>query len=265
MSWFVACLLSGCAPEEPVSQPLDPSTWRFPTSEDRSRYEAVRAELAERFPGGVHLPVERLGNFLQERWCPTGTHPDVCRKADRTHATLSVLHAPPRYPEVFGLVLDVAGREGERFVSVHWSQGGRSITGDSLVVRLESPAGAVELGSTMRYPLADSPVELAHDPRELLQQLLGEEPLRETADRLLQELADAAVAKLDSGQARRCVYGEPKPGGVPPDCVLTPLGVEETGLERQKLEGWLGSQRAVLEAHGEPLQELLRSLVPAGL
>jgi hypothetical protein len=265
MSWLLACLSSGCVSEEPMPPPLDPAAWRFPTSEERARYDAVRAELAARYPGAQHQPLERLGNFLQERWCPAGTDPAVCRKADREHATLSVLHAPARYPEVFGLVFDAAGREGERFASVHWSEGGKTITGDSLVVRLQSPQGAVELGSTASYPLADSPVQLAREPRALLQQLVGEAPLVETAGALLQELAQAAADKLDSGEARRCVYGPAQAGGVPPECTLTPLDPAQIAEERQKLEGWLASQRGVLQAHGEPLQELLRSLVPPSM
>ncbi len=267
MITLLSILTSCSTAEEPMSTPSmpDPAAWEFTSSDERTRYEAIRADLSTRFDGGVHLPPERLGNFLRERWCPAGTDPKACGRGRTDFVGVSVLHTPPTYPQVFGLIVEGRTSGAEATVELHMSLQGRTITGDSLKLTVHSP-GEAELVGTPRYRVGDNDVAAAAaDPLTTLQRLVASpESLAQTAVELDSATATAVRAHLDSGKAERCVYGEPPGGGRPPPCSPTPLTAEEIAAEHSRLEAWLGG-RAQVWAQAGPIHAALTQLVPAPL
>ena len=254
--WLLGCSIQGGASEGVVSTAVDPSAWQFPAAEDRLRYEAVRGALAARFDGGTHEPPTRLGNFLRESW----------QDGDDT-ATLSVLHAPARYPDVFGLVLDATAHTDTLAVSVHWSRDGGAITGDALSVSLDTPAGQVSLSDAPTYEVGMDLLRVEPTPAPALAGRLLRSP--EALGAAMAEQAGAVARRvedhLDSGKARRCEYGPAPSDGRPPDCIPTLLTPAELGAERARLGNWVGTQKQVADANTRALHALLVEAVPAAM
>jgi hypothetical protein len=251
--WIASCAAE--VPEVPVSEQIDPTTWRFPTEEHRRRWLQTREALAARFAGGVHADLARTGNFLRESW----------RSAD-AEASLAVLHAPKTYPDVFGLVLDgVASRDGST-VTVHWSMGGEKITGDVAVVTLATPAGELELSSEARWVVGMDTLRTDPAPAAALIADLARSPesFRARGAERVAALASKVRAHLSSGTARRCEYGPPRSGGLPPECTaIVALTTLELAAERERIAEWVTAGEAVLLR--PELPALVAEQVPASL
>ena len=250
--WLASCAAE--VREEPVSEPIDPTTWRFPTEEHRQRWLQTREALATRFAGGSHTDLARSGNFLSESW----------RSAD-ADASLTVLHYLQTYPDVFGLVVDGAASRDGSTVTVHWSMEGKRITGDVAVVTLVTPAGKLELSSEATWVIGLDAIRADPVPAPALIADLARSPesFRARGDALVDALAAKVEAHLSSGAARRCEYGRSRPRGMPPECALVPLTTLELQAERDRIAAWVTAGEAIL-ARPE-LQPLIAEQVPASL
>lgn len=253
--WLIACTPAAIQ-EEPEVAVVLPAAWRFSSDAERVRYEGTRSAIAAWFVGVAHAEPARVGNFLRESWGEAGDG-----------ATLAVLHVPARYPEVFGLVLDVAGRAGDVATAVHWSRDGGTITGDVLLLRTETPAGRLELSTHLGYTVG--PDTLSVDPvrPELLLADLRASPesFQARGEALLGEMATRVAAHLDGGGARRCEYGPPPGDGRPPECALVPLSSAELEAERARLDAWTATGTRVLAQHGPTLHAQVVAWLPESL
>jgi hypothetical protein len=256
---MLRCLISlsvvwGCIGEEAVAEVVS-GDWVFPSVAERERHEATRAVLAGRWPDAHHTLV-RSGNFLRERWC-------VEADCSGESVSLAVLHAPPRYPEVFGLVVGADVRDGPVQLVLHASSGGRQVTGDAVTVEVQTPTGALVLGSALAYAVGEK--RFTTSALDLGRAVSSPESLRLLADEQLDVLAGEVLAHLDSGLAWRCVDGPPSTGSTPPPCIRTPLTEAELEAARGALSAWRREQAAILDGHGEAAQRLLAGVVPATL
>lgn len=249
-------MLTGCAGEEKVPE-LDPATWVFPSEDARTRYAATRDALAARWPDGGHQPLRRGGNFLRERWCADAD----CSGAQ---ASLAVLHVPPRYPEVFGLVFDADVRDGPLRLVLHASQGGQRITGDAVSLEAHTPDGVLTLGSSLAYTIGEK--RFTAEPADLRTLTDSADAFAAGARAQLDALASAVRAHLDSGEAWRCADGGvPATDGGPPPCVPISLTPAEVAAARGALDTWRSQQDALVAAHGAAAHRLLAGLVPDAL
>lgn len=266
MPWWFAAIV-GCVSEEPVSDRIDAEDWQFPSEAHRRQYAATREALGARYASGTHIGLERVGNFLREGWCVRPGDPEACRRARTDRATLAVLHAPARYPEVFGLVLDANERREALAVDLHWSIDGRTITGDALVVRFQTPEGEIALGNEVSWKIGEDTVTVsAGTPREVLESWLASPgALADRGSALLRTLRQQVATRITSGELRKCVYGDPPGDGRPPTCTLVSLDTAERQVEQQRADEALDDRTARLVAHGAELEALLRDLVPRAM
>ncbi|MEQ1568483.1 MAG: hypothetical protein ABMA64_22795 [Myxococcota bacterium] len=257
LAWLAcSAALDGAGSEGPVVDRIDATTWRFPSDAERARYDGARQALAAAFAGGDHTELARSGNFLRESWASGG---------DR--ASLAVLHAPARYPEVFGLVFDRTTREGELTVDLHWSRGGARITGDVVVLGLHTPTGALELSSEPTWVVGMNTVRLDPVPAPALvgDLVRSAGAFQARGAELVDGLAARVEAHLARGDAQRCEYGPPQSGGRPPECVPTPMSAAEVQAERDRIRAWSATAHGVLERHGAALWAQLAPRVPPAL
>lgn len=270
------------APEPPV----DPATLRFEDAEARARFDGLRAAALARAGGWRHVPLERVGNFVQERWCSPAVGVAACEggavvgsaQPGAEWITVATLHYPKAWPEVFGLAYDAGSIPADAGwgVQTSLSLDGRTIAGTTFEAtflhveggavtgRLPVGVWAYTLGeTTVRVPPAEGPADAA-----LLAELhalrASPESLRtHVLDRLL-ELETIARATLAEHAVTRCERGPYRGDGIPPECTLVPLTPQEEAAEAARLGSDLARWRGWVEADATALHAALAG-VYAGL
>lgn len=230
--------------------------WQFPTVADQRRYRAVVDHLDAYFAGATNSDVQRAGNFLRRDWQ---------RGAD--HASLSVLHAPARYPEVFGLALDAHVAQEGVVLDLHLAVDGGTIVGDALTLDARTPDGALTLTTVPTYEvLADTIPGPVLPPIAFAEALTASpESFRGVVAAWTLALADPVRDHLDSGAVRVCEYGPAPVGGGAPLCTYVPASPEQVASERARLAAWEQRYASIGAAHGARVQGMLRELLPLEL
>ena len=250
-------------------------------------HDALRLRAVARADGWTHQAMRKSGNFLQERWCAPTVSVSACergtmgREPEPGHAwsSLSALHYPKDWPQVFGLVYDagaVPGADGWG-ASVSISLQGARVIGDHVYVRLLPVTGGVvgevvPLGPTLSWTIEETTLRVV-DPA--LGTTAGEDELRRWLDEVLSgpdSLRTRSLAHLDAlgtkvsralmaGEVQKCEYAEYQGDGIPPECTLVPLSAEEQRGATVALGTELARRRSSLEAGAQAMQASVRRLL----
>lgn len=253
---------------------VDFETLRFEEDDERARFVAAQSCFESRAAGWEVFGLRKIGNFVQQDWC-TGSRASLgCsggafrRSPNRQWAHVGTLHYPQGWPTVFGVAIG-AGNVPENAwgVSASTSTNGKSILGDGTHVSFfwhGDETKSVHLGDRYGWEIAEESFgTVAGEPLEVLTRLRASPiSLRDEGIARVQELRDAIHKELDAG-VKRCVYGEYKGDGIPPECVRKePLSPTEVEAERAKIDAELERVRGLLKAHHVEFHRLLIELLP---
>ena len=289
---LATCLLLPACKEEPVIEaPRDEreyvgkdsqvhvSLLRFEDPATGDRFHKVRDCFGARAQGGEwqSYPLRKIGNFVEEDWCQGEGSELGCAGGNfrerRGSEWLSVytLHYPKDFPGVFGLGVS-SGKlpaSGEWGAAFSYYADGKSIIGDGVGLSFhrfeaEEIVQVVTMGDSYSYQAEESYISITAPDgydAELARLISSPESLRDTAVKRYDALQAEVESQIHAGTVQKCIYGEYKGDGIPPECHLTPL----TGPERKALldraKRDIGAQRDAVKAHHALFLGLLRELV----
>ncbi len=255
-----------------------------------SLHEALRSHAVSRAEGWTHLALHKSGNFLQERWCAPTVSVSACERGTvgrepglgDAWSTLSVLHYPKDWPQVFGLVYDAGALpEADGWgASVSISLQGARVMGDHVYVRFLPVTGgvvgdAVPLGPSLSWTIEETTLRVV-DPA--LGTTAGEAQLRRWLDDVLSDpdsLRARSLAHLDAlgtevsralmaDEVRKCEYAAYQGDGIPPECTLVSLSADEQRGAAVALGTELARRRSSLEADAPSMHASVRRLLAEG-
>ncbi len=267
---------------------------RFADAHTGAQHAALRAHILTRAQGWRHVPLDRAGNLLSERWCSPEVPERACAQGTAGRdpapgmawATLGTLTYPKRFPEVFGLTTSsgtIPAVEGWG-VSLGLRLRGATISGSGLDIRFLRVDGGqlgahLDLGTRLSLRVADadlwvdapepadapSPEEAAARAAEaeLARLQASPESLRDTAFARLDALQARVDRALDAGEPLRLKEGPYKGGGVPPERLLLPLDAEGAKAARDQAHAELEARRALVREHAPALHAALVAVLPA--
>ena len=215
---------------------------------------------------------------MKEDWCTGPNSARGCaggnfrRTAGAQWAVLNTLHFNGQWPQVFGLGVNTGKipKEDGWGAQFYLSANGKSITGDSVSVSfLKMAAGKVDvqvhLGGQYTYEIHESRFQQSAPGSEMeVLRLLRSSPdaLQNEAIAHLDALESKVLGDLDGGKVKKCVYGEYEGGGVPPECIPTPLSEDETSQARHQTKTHFEAQRTLIKEHRVLFHSLLNELAP---
>ncbi len=292
LSLLPLLVLAACSPPAPAPTPtaapavvIDNLT--FESSELAARFRALDVcAVAEAGPNWTARPYARIGNFISARWCGPGVPAGDCESGRETQPagnelrviSLSTLFFPSAPNNVFGLSFSAryapAATGWEARVS--YDAGGRGILGDGYQIDLRAVPYArdalrpdanrgVTLGSSITYRVADTPVEYATgtaQAEEFARAIASPDGLRSVGLALLEGLRTRVESVIMAHEARRCVYGTPPGGGVPPACAPRVLTAGEEQAELTGARAWIDAQSALLRDNAGPMYAAVLKAFP---
>jgi len=287
-----ACLLlPACKPEPVIEAPRDEreyvgkdaqvhvSLLRFADTATADRFNKVRDCFGARAQGEdwQNFPMRKIGNFVEEDWCRGERAELGCsggnfrEQRGSEWLTVFTLHYPQDFPDVFGLGVS-SGKlpaSGEWGAAFSYTADGKSIVGEGLGLSFfrfegDTIVQTVTTGDGYSYQAEESYISITAPDgaeAELRRLIASPESLRDTAVQRYDALQAEVSSQVRAGTVQKCVYGEYKGDGIPPECHLTPL----TGPERKALldraRRDIGAQREAVEAHHVMFHGLLRDLL----
>lgn len=244
--------------------------------------------------GWREVPWERAGNEVTERWCGPAVSAAACQggsvvndeKRGDAWRSLTTLHYPPRWPEVFGVVVNA----GSYPVGSPWgvraavSLRGGTISGTSFSGAFvqfdgEKVADRIPFGEwsyrvtdttfTVAIPAASTPG--GDDPAaaavaaEIERLVASPDSLRETMLARLAALDTEVHRGIAAHEAERLANGTYTGGGVPPVRTPTPLTPEEEAAAAAQATTDIARWQAVVTAQAPALHTLLSACLPPGI
>ena len=235
-----------------------------------------------------HVPVARLGNFLQQRWCASTVAASACERGvvGRDHHSgeswleLSTFTWEPDTPRVGGLLVSAGFWPAEGWGARLWiSWGGGRVVGSGLQVELARFGGGevqdlIPLGSELQWTVEETTfgwaAPMTSDMRGaltgLLQRLCGRpEDLQRLGEEAQAGLLAEVERGLTAGEARRCEYAPYRDDGIPPVCTPVPLDAGQVAAELERARTTIGRRRALLQSEAVPARAALLNAVPPAL
>ena len=261
-------------------EPLDVARLRFESRECERRFKALRAHFSKtaQAPGWDHVPLRKLGNFLEESWCfpPEPDWNCFSGYARDKRGTLwfevSTLFYDKDWPGVFGLNASAGnnGRGSDWGVQIAYSVQGKGIVGEGLnldFVRYdgESAKQHVHLGTSFEYAAEATTIRIpapGGQDAELALYYASPVSLRDTGLARCDALRAEVEKAFKEHRIQKRVYGPYKGGGIPPMHEDVPLGADEEKAAIEKARRELGETRAAIEQNYQHFYKLLVELIP---
>lgn len=282
----LCALLVCCTPgqaQEPEEDAVRRETLRWKDPAVRERHAALRAWIEAHSDGFRRVPLRRLGNFLNERWCGPGANQAACDGGSLVGSTtagdawrqLETLFYPSDPDLTFGLGVAIGRNPAGAGVGVQlsaWS-GGASIVGDHLTVRLlafddAGKSEAVELGDRIGLTVVDTPLEVrapGGGPAELARLAASPASLLATAKERFAALGAEAEAAIADGRVQGFDEGRYEGGGLPPERTPRPLTNQEKVREVAAVRSEVARRVALVERHAEAFHRALVAELPIEL
>lgn len=276
--WWLVSLALGCSSvsRERDEGPTQVTRAQLSFSEpaEAARFDSAYACFASR-EGWTQRPLEVRGNFIEADWCTEDGSCSARRNRERAGArwaSVGTLHYPKDGAttlDTFGVQVSVGERNAQGWsVDVTASSNGQRILGEHAFLnftRHDDPEAAFSVG--LRYGWRIEEREFFHtideDPWSWLARVRSSPAmLRDEALATWTGLRDEVVAALETGDVRKCVYGEYQGDGIPPECVeQVPLSADEVARERARIEARLASVKRAMEQVDE-LHDAVVRLAP---
>lgn len=287
----LCALLVACTPgqqQEPEEDGVRRETLRWKDPAVRERHAALRAWIEGHSDGFRRVPLRRLGNFLNERWCGPGVNQAACDGGSLVGSTtagdawreLQTLFYPSDPDLTFGLGVAIGRNPTAANVGVQlsaWS-GGASIVGDHFTVRLlafdaTGPATmvkseAVELGDAIGLTVVDTPIAVrapGGGPAELARLAASPASLLATAKERLAALQAEAEAAIADDRVQGFDEGPYEGGGIPPERTPRSLTNQEKVREVANVRTEVTRRIALVERNAEAFHRALLAELPVEL
>ncbi len=229
--------------------------------------------------GWVAAPPELRGNFWSVAYCAPPETPTGCRTRVQTPGphTLPFVELarvgvdPQHHPT--GLTFRWSDRPiDQEGLSVWWSVGGGSVTGDAFSIDVYAggatrPSYSYSLNPSWQLGVEQVSVPLLPNlgPRESVKALCADlarlpEHLLSASHRLQTEVD----RRLDAGYLV-CRYGPYEGGGLPPECTLSPATPVEISEERSRFNNTHQSSTAWIRSGTGKLQQTIADWISPGL
>lgn len=277
VSLLVFVALAACSKvsrERDAPQTVARGQLQFEQASERERFDTAFGCFAER-TGWTQRPLEVHGSFIAGEWCAWEGSCSSTRYREEPGARwarVGTLHYPKDGAssfETFGVQVSVGEWHAQGWsVSVSASSNGKGILGEHAFVnfaRQDDTGAAFSIG--LRYTWKVAERDFVHvveeDPWVWLNRVrTSPSALKDETLAAWTGLRDEVVLALDSGQVRKCVYGEYKGDGIPPECVeRVPLSAAEIDTERAKIEARLGRIKVAM-AEVDTLHAAVVALAP---
>lgn len=280
MAPLILAALLACAPTwggaatpsnpEPPVPAITPADLRVAEA-DRPLFEQLHALAVGRGAGWRALPFQRIGNFVEARWCSPGVRPAACEGGSVVNdlepgtawSQLATLHYDSSWPATFGVVWNAGEVPAEGTgVALFYAQNGAGVVGGGFGAQVLRVAGGrvVEKASLGQYELVVGATTLSVDaePRAEAQALLAVDSYRSTvATRMAQLREKLATASL------KVWHEEPyRGGGIPPERTEAEPTAEERAALLAEGTAELARREALLLGSAEAAVATLRRLVP---
>jgi len=284
-----ACLLRAQQPGAGKAAPeakamkddtVDVSKFRFQSPDCERRFKAIRAYFTEKAQGAGwdHIPIRKLGNFLEESWCfpPEPGWNCFSNYAREKKGTIwyevSTLYYDKDWPAVFGLNVSAGNntREGDWGIHLFYSEQGEHIVGSGLGVDFlkfdgEGIKTQVHLGTGFDYQAEATPIRVSA-PGDLNTELrllyASEASFKETALARCDALRAEVEKAFKEHRVQKRVYGPYKGRGIPPLHEDVALSADEEKVALDKARQELGDRRQAVEQNYQLFYQLLVSLLP---
>lgn len=274
---LVLLLLTGCSSvsrEQEGPQTVSRSQLRFEQTAEEHRFDTAFRCFAER-TDWTPRPLQVHGNFVEGEWCTwegSCSPPRPREQPGSRWASVGTLHYPKdgvSSLDTFGVQISVGERRADGWsLSVTASSNGKGILGEHAFVnfaRHDDPEAAFSIGLTYSWKVAERDFfhTVQEDPWAWLSRVRASPAaLKDETLAAWTGLRDEVVLALDSGQVRKCVYGEYQGDGIPPDCVeMVPLEAAEIEAEKAKVEAQLATVKAAM-TEVDTLHAALVALAP---
>lgn len=261
--------------------PAETLRWKDPAV--RERHAALRAWIEAHSDGFRRVPLRRLGNFLNERWCGPEANQAACDGGSLVGSTtpgdawrqLETLFYPADPDLTFGLGVAIGRNPPGPGAGVQlsaWS-GGASIVGDHLTVRLlafddAGKSEAVELGDRIGLTVVDTPLSVrapGGGPGELARLAASPASLLATAKERLAALQAEAEAAIADGRVQGFDEGLYEGRGLPPERTPRPLTNQEKVREVAGVRTEIAARVALVERNAEAFHRALVAELPVEL
>lgn len=249
-------------------------TLRFTSPDEQRRFLAARQCFAQRSASWERYPLRMIGNFITEDSCRGQGANRGCsgggftERADVDWAEVSTLHYPPKWPEVFGVLIS-GGRNrpsGDKGWNVAFSvhSNGKTIVGESAHVDFRRESDYVHIGSGYEWSVAERRFfqEVKEEPWVIFERLRSSpDVLRDEGIKQWRVLEKEVVTALDANDVRKCVYGPYQGNGIPPTCVdKIPLDANEKARELNKIRSSVSRVVELLEKESGAMHAALLEL-----
>lgn len=241
-SFTTLLVLHGCSLEGPMTQrpahaqSISRKGLSFSNSDTERRFDALAAHVAATTTGWRLRELRLVGNFVTQRWCSPDLPESICDGGAAPRDTgawisLSTLHHPGDWPQVFGLVYQGWSMPDEHGrVMVRLAEDTGSVTNDELSILVQSEDATLDLGTLVSHEVHDTTfsVRINKAPHALAREVLASpEALRAHGEQQLDALLAEVERGINAGEARKAVFGEYKGGGIPPEKTRVPLSEAE--------------------------------------
>lgn len=279
------------SPQASTETPLTLQDLQFQEPRSAALHGAIRSHTLSRTGGWAYLPLRTGGNFVEEKWCGPSVAVTACASGavanDETPGvawtTVGTLFYPRHWPAVFGVEYRAADMAEPWGVRVLLNLRGRTVTGSTFAFQfLRFEGGKVvdrlEVPDTWSYavdqtrfsvPLPAAPTAQGEDEAraqaveaEVTRLLLSPESFTTTVLSRIEDLRREVDRGLDAHEGRKCVYGPYKGGGIPPQCSLVALSMEEEVMWASRAQQDLDHWKDLVQSHGPSLHARLSVLLP---
>ena len=218
------------------------------------------------------FPLRMIGNFAQTDACKgKGAQLGCSGGRFRTKpgsqwwevSTLRYTRSP-----FFGYMVNVGANplNAGVGVSMWWSEKGRTITGERLVIdfslwQKNLPVTRFSISDELSYTIKQTTIKIpVKESREnLIRQAMGSsEGLKTLSLTQLEMLKAKVTTTLKNNQVTKCIYGPYEGRGVPPECEkIVPLSMEERDHKLKKIQMMFNAQREFITQHADAIHAQL--------
>jgi hypothetical protein len=286
--FITLAFLTGCSsptkePKKDIKNGLD--QLQFESTMTAQKMKALDHCVRETVgPDWRYQPYEKSGNGYSASWCTgTGTRfgsrpdclivDDSAQRRDQNIIRLGTSFYT--FPEVFGLSVSALWVPPETGWGAKFSfhEDGKRIPNSGFLLYFyfyHKPSGlpyaSVHLGDSYSYNFDLTGVRIQSEEKDtrkdLSLYLASSQAMRDRTLNKFAELSKKVEETIESHQARKCEYGPPQSGGIPPICTPRPLTEAEEQKALSTARSFFAKQEKLVQRQHKEMYVALRKAFP---